>query len=176
MSRSSDCRRSSEVGPRRPTACDLRAVASKDWDGGIRAAVLSWNPAGSAKFRGFSVCAQRSGTSAMLREDAVRMPGAGFEPARPCEQQFLRPPAYAVRPPGHARRILRARPVAADEAVSAAGVLQSALERRVGATRGAVGVDEPGVEAVTAAVAGAEPVVAVEPLDVLVVRLDHVEH
>src|SRR5215218_3679521 len=60
--------------------------------------------------------------------------------------------------------------------VSPAGVLQSALERRVGGTRSAVGVDEAAVEAVTAAVAGAEPVVAVEPLDVLVVRLDHVEH
>ncbi len=30
------------------------------------------------------------------------MPGAGFEPARSCEQRFLRPPAYAIRLPGRA--------------------------------------------------------------------------
>ena len=39
------------------------------------------------------------------------MPGAGFEPARSCEQRFLRPPAYAIRLPGRAPQILRARPV-----------------------------------------------------------------
>ena len=36
------------------------------------------------------------------------MPGAGFEPARSCEQRFLRPPAYAIRLPGRAPQILRA--------------------------------------------------------------------
>ena len=30
------------------------------------------------------------------------MPGAGFEPARSCEQRFLRPLAYAIRLPGRA--------------------------------------------------------------------------
>ncbi len=37
------------------------------------------------------------------------MPGAGFEPARSCEQRFLRPLAYAIRLPGRAL-ILCARP------------------------------------------------------------------
>ncbi len=36
------------------------------------------------------------------------MPGAGFEPARSCEQRFLRPLAYAIRLPGRAADPTRA--------------------------------------------------------------------
>ena len=42
------------------------------------------------------------------------MPGAGFEPARSCEQRFLRPLAYAIRLPGRALHPTRAPGRAAD--------------------------------------------------------------
>ena len=69
--------------------------------------LLGYNSAALAKFRG---CPQRTGEPSALREGSVRVPGAGFEPARSCEQRFLRPPAYAIRLPGRAPQILRARP------------------------------------------------------------------
>src|SRR5919112_3776016 len=100
------------------------------------------------------------------------VPGAGFEPARSREQRFLRPPAYANSATRARTSSYGARPDGAGP-VSARRALQAALEGGVGRARRAVGLDEAGIEAVAAV---AEPVVAVEALDVLVVLLDHREH